>query len=130
MPDPNPLFAVLVITMRGEGHVLIKDILTVLLKSKGLKVYTMRKGVAIEDVKEPLHDPFLKFVIISCTQEETREPILDLIGMIRAIRPDLKVAIGGPIAEGMGADIVISDPLKLFETLMGVYQKVITVCSP
>ncbi|MCP8308000.1 MAG: cobalamin B12-binding domain-containing protein [archaeon] len=117
-PTPNPLFTVLVITVKGEGHIVVKDLLTVLLKAKGLKVYEMRKGVVIEEILEHLSDPSLKFVIISCTQEETRESIIDLIERIREIRSDLKIVTGGPIAEGLGADIVISDPSKLFDTLI------------
>ena len=123
VPTPNPPFTILAITVRGEGHVLIKDMLAVLLKAKGLKIFNMKKGVTVEDVLEPLSDPSLKFVIISCTQEETRESITDLIERIRGIRQDLKIMTGGPIAEGLGADIVISDPSKLFETLMGEYKK-------
>lgn len=123
VPTPNPPFTILAITVRGEGHVLIKDMLAVLLKVKGLKVFSMKKGVIVEDILEFLSDPSLKFVIISCTQEETRESITDLIKRIREIRPDLKIMTGGPIAEGLGADIVISDSSKLFETLMGEYKK-------
>ena len=123
VPTPNPPFTILAITMRGEGHVLIKDMLVVLLKVKGLKVFSMKKGVIVEDILEFLSDPSLKFVIISCTQEETRESITDLIKRIRGIRHDLKIVTGGAIAEGLGADIVISDPSKLFETLMGEYKK-------
>jgi methanogenic corrinoid protein MtbC1 len=123
VPAPNPPFTILAITVRGEGHVLIKDVLAVLLKAKGLKVFSMKKGVTVEDILEPLSDPSLKFVLISCTQEETRESITDLIKRIREIRQDLKIVTGGAIAEGLSADIVISDPSKLFETLMGEYKK-------
>jgi len=115
---PNPPFAVLVITVRGEGHVLIKDTLAILLKAKGLKVYNMQKGVLIDDISKYLSDLSLKFVIISCTQEETKEAIADLIERLKRTRSDLKIVAGGPIARGIGADIVISDPSNLFETLM------------
>jgi len=123
VPTPNPPFTVLAITVRGEGHVLIKDMLAVLLKAKGLNVFSMKKGVTVGDILEFMSDPSVKFVIISCTQEETRESITDLVKRIRGIRPDLKIVAGGAIAEGLSADIVISDPSKLFETLMDEYKK-------
>jgi methanogenic corrinoid protein MtbC1 len=122
-PTLNPPFAVTVITVKGEGHVLIKDMLAVLLKAKGLKVFNIMKGVVIEDMIEHLSDPSLRFVIISCTQEETRESITNLIKRIKRIRPDLRIMTGGHIAEGLGADIVLSDPSKLFNILMDEYKK-------
>lgn len=123
LPEPNPPFAVSVITVRGEGHILIKDILTVLLKAKGLKVYAMRRGVVMEDVIALLSDSSLKFVIISCTEEGTRGIVTNIIKRIRENRPDIKIIAGGPIAESMGADIVISDPSMLFETLFS-YKRI------
>ena len=119
-PALNPPFAVLVITVRGEGHVLIKDTLAILLKAMGSKVYNMQKGVLIDDILGYLSDPSLKFVIISCTQEETKESITNLIEGIKVIRSDLKIVAGGPIVGGIGADVVISDPSELFETLNGL----------
>ncbi|MCP8323071.1 MAG: cobalamin B12-binding domain-containing protein [Candidatus Methylarchaceae archaeon HK02M2] len=116
-PIPNPPFATLLITIRGEGHVLIKDTIATLLKAEGLKVYNLPKGVLIDDISKYLTDPSLKFVIISCTQKETKEAINDLIEMIKRTRSDLKIVAGGPIAEGISADIVISNPSELFKTL-------------
>ncbi len=105
------------ITIRGEGHVLIKDTIATLLKAEGLKVYNLPKGVLIDDISKYLMDPSLKFIIISCTQKETKEAIIDLIEMIKRTRSDIQIVAGGPIAGGIGADIVISNPLELFETL-------------
>lgn len=116
-PLPNPPLATLLITIRGEGHVLIKDTIATLLKAEGLKVYNLPKGVLIDDISEYLTDPSLKFVIISCTQKETKKAIIDLIEMIKRTRSDLKIVAGGPIAEGISADIVISNPSELFKTL-------------
>ncbi len=116
-PLPNPPLATLLITIRGEGHVLIKDTIATLLKAEGLKVYNLPKGVLIDDISKYLTDPSLKFVIISCTQKETKEAINDLIEMIKRTRSDLKIVAGGPIAEGISADIVISNPSELFKTL-------------
>jgi len=42
---------------------------------------------------------------------------------MKETRSDLKIVSGGPLSGSLSGDIVISDPSKLFETLIGIYEK-------
>jgi len=122
-PPPNPPFSILVVCVRGEGHVIMRDIIALMLKSKGLKVFSSKKGVLVGDISEPLSDRSLKFVILSCIEEATKATLSAFVKGVRAARPDVKIVAGGPIAGYAGADVVLSDPSKLFDTLMDLYNK-------
>jgi len=114
VPDAvGPPFSVLVATVRGEGHVLARDAISLLLASRGLRIYRPRKGVVPEDLAEGLADPSLKYLILSCCQDETRGPLIDLIKRAKAARPDLLVITGGRIAGGLGEDHTLPDPASL-----------------
>lgn len=116
-PPENPPFSVAVVTVRGEGHVLMRDVLSLLLKSKGVRVYSSRKGVVPEDLKEPISDPSLKWIVISCTESDLDDQVIGLIRWAKERRNDLKVIAGGPQAEKVGADIVAKGTSDLLDAL-------------
>lgn len=122
-PPPDPRFSVLVATVKGEGHVLMRDIIALLVKSKGIKVYSFKKGVSIEDLNEPFSDPSLKFVILSCIESRTKEKVQNLIKGIKDKKPELKIIAGGLLAESVGADLVISEPSAIYGTLLELAKK-------
>lgn|GEM_PF-631978 len=117
-PDAAP--SVFVGTVKGEGHVTMRDVITSLLKAKGLRVYSSKKGITLEELKEPLADRALKAVVLSCTESGTKPALETLIKGIRSARPDIKVIAGGQFAGEAGADIVLSDPLRLYDTIMAL----------
>ncbi|MGA2572819.1 MAG: cobalamin B12-binding domain-containing protein [Candidatus Methanomethylicaceae archaeon] len=116
--QPKPPFSVIVATVKAEGHTLMRDILALMLKSRGLKVYTSRRGVLVEDLGEPLSDSSLKFVVLSCIEDQSKPNLEKLVKGIRAKRPDMRIIAGGPLAELSGADMVIADPVRVYDTLM------------
>ncbi|MDI9609347.1 MAG: hypothetical protein QFX34_03605 [Candidatus Verstraetearchaeota archaeon] len=116
-PTEDPPFAAAVVAVRGEGHVLMRDVIALLLKSQGVKVYSGRKGVVPDDLAEPISDPKLKWLVISCTESELNDQVSGLIRWAKERRPDVKVVAGGPQAGRVGADIVASDPTDLLKAL-------------
>jgi methanogenic corrinoid protein MtbC1 len=107
-PKDRP-FSVLVVTVLGEGHVLMREILATLLRARGLKVYTSRKGVRIGDLSEALADPRLRFVVLSCIQSDLQESVQALVKGVKERRKDVTVIAGGPMAAHSGADVVVND---------------------
>jgi len=116
-PPESPPFSVMVATVKGEGHVLMKEIIVTLLKSKGLKVYSMKKGVLLEDMEGALADPSLKFIVLSCIEGQTEDRLCNLVKGIRVKRPDIKIVAGGPAAYIVRADIAPSDPSAIYASL-------------
>ncbi|MEN3057562.1 MAG: hypothetical protein ABC542_04385 [Candidatus Methanosuratincola petrocarbonis] len=113
----NPPFSAAVFTVRGEGHVPMRDVLSLLLRSRGVRVYSSRKGVVPEDLAEPISDPSLKWLVVSCTEAELNGQVIALIRWAKQKRPDLRVVAGGPQAGKVGADIVANDPSDLLRAL-------------
>lgn len=118
-PSQDRGFSAIVATVRGEGHVLMRDVISVLLRSKGVRVYSSRKGVTLEDLAEALADPGLKYVVLSCVEEGLNDQVASLIGSVRSMRPGIKVVAGGPQAEKVGADLATSD-LSVLLKEMGI----------
>lgn len=116
----KPPFSVIVVTVKAEGHTLMRDILALMLKSRGLKVYTSKRGVIAEDLGEPLSDGSLKFVVLSCVEDQSKPNLEKLVKGIRAKRPDVRIIAGGPLAELSIADVLISDPARVYDTLMNL----------
>jgi len=123
IPVPqNAPFSVLVMTVKGEGHITMRDVIALLLKSKGLKVFSSRKGLTLEDVSPFLLDRSLKIIVLSCTEDGTK-PVLDkIVRGVRAARPDIKIVAGGQFAGFSGADVLLQDPTKLYDTLLGLQR--------
>jgi len=121
-PPPNPPLSALVATVRSEGHITMRDVITLLLKSKGLKVYSSKKGIMLGDVSQLLSDRSLKCVVLSCTEEGTKATLDAFVKGIRAARPDIKIVAGGPFAGWSGADVVLQDPMKLYDTIMALQK--------
>lgn len=117
---PNPPPSVLVATVRGEGHITMRDVIAILLKAKGLKVYSSKKGVTLEEVSPFLSENSLKCVVLSCTEDGTKAALDSLVKGIRTARSDVKIVAGGPFAGWSGADVVLQDPLKLYNTVMAL----------
>jgi len=117
----KPPFSVLVAAVKGEGHITTKDLIALLLKAKGLNVYNSKRGILLEDISQILSDPSLKFVILTCTEEATKSTIDTLIKGIRDTRPDVKIIAGGPFSGSVDADKVLSDPLRLYDTLSAFF---------
>lgn len=109
--------SVIVATARGEGHILMKEIIATMLRSRGFTVHSSRRGVTIEDLREALSDPALKFAILSCIDPDALESSIALVVGIRAARGDVKVIAGGPLAQKVGADIALSDPKEIYGVL-------------
>jgi methanogenic corrinoid protein MtbC1 len=116
-------FSVLVVTVLGEGHVLMRDIVTILLRAKGLKVYTSKRGVQIGDVSEALSDPTLSFVVLSCVEPRTETKLRAFVDKVREQRRDIAIIAGGPLASKSGADIIVDDPTKLGPKILGYSEK-------
>lgn len=113
----DPPFSVLMVTVLGEGHVTMKEILVTMLKAKGIKVYTYRKGVKIGDVSEALSDPKLRFVVLSCIETSLAATVQEFVKGVKEQRKDVMVIAGGPMAEKSGADLVTSD-LEKFDSIV------------
>ncbi len=108
-PPKDPPFAAAVVAVRGEGHVLMRDVISLLLKSLGVKVYSWRKGVLPEDLAEAISDPALKWLVLSCTEGGLNDQVAALIRWVKERRPDVKAIAGGPQAMAVGADLVEND---------------------
>ncbi|HPC27604.1 MAG TPA: hypothetical protein PKX17_02640 [Candidatus Methanomethylicus sp.] len=106
---PPPPYSVLVATALGEGHVLMKAIISTMLRAKGLKVYSSLRGLRPEDADAALSDPMLRFVVLSCIESGIQGPSRDLIKHVKEKRKDVVTIAGGPAAKDCGADIVTSD---------------------
>lgn len=117
-PPKNPPFSVVVATVYSEGHVTMRDVIATLLRSKGLKVYGIKKGIRASDIDGPLLDKSLKYIVLSCSEDATKPIIDDLIKVIKARRPDVKIVAGGAMAPKSGADIILNDPLQLYTTMV------------
>ena len=114
----NPPFSVLVINVRGENHVLTKDIIALLIKTRGIMAHSVKRGVVYEDISGFIADHSLKFVIISNTQSDTVEAASHLVRQIRMVRPEIKIIAGGATSSLIGADIVLNEPLEICRAIM------------
>ncbi|MBI4773371.1 MAG: cobalamin B12-binding domain-containing protein [Deltaproteobacteria bacterium] len=114
----KPPFSVLVASVKGEGHITTRDVIAILLKAKGLNIYSLRKGILLEDISQILLDHSLRFVILTCTEDRTKSSVEAIIEGVRAARPDVKIIAGGPLADSLRVDEVLSDPLKLYDRLV------------
>lgn len=117
LPEKPP-FSVVVATARSEGHITMRDVIAIMLKAKGLRVYSWRKGITSSDLEGPLADSTLKYVVLSCCEPVTKPIIESLIKEVRTKRTDIKIIAGGAFAPRIGADIVLNDPLKLYQLLV------------
>jgi methanogenic corrinoid protein MtbC1 len=123
IPAPqNAPLSVLVMTVKGEGHITMRDVIALLLKSKGLKVYSSRKGITLEDVSPFLQNRSLKVIVLSCTEDGTKMVLDKLVRGVRAARPDIRIVASGQFAGFSGADVLLQDPTKLYDTLMGLQR--------
>jgi methanogenic corrinoid protein MtbC1 len=119
IPLPEkPRFSVVVATVWAEGHITMRDVIAIMLKAKGLRVYTSRKGITAADLHGPLADKTLRYVVLSCTEEGTKPTLDALAKEIKARRPDVKIIAGGPMANSSGADIILNDSLKLYTVML------------
>ncbi|MEM3040108.1 MAG: cobalamin-dependent protein [Candidatus Methanomethylicaceae archaeon] len=123
IPPGSPHFSAIVATVRGEGHTLMRDIIATYLRSKNIKVYCPKRGITIDDLKEELSDPSLRFLVLSCIDSDTEKILKETLASVRRIRPDVKIIAGGPLAEKIGADAVTSNMSETF-ALMKVYVDV------
>ncbi|MGC8936357.1 MAG: cobalamin B12-binding domain-containing protein [Candidatus Methanomethylicaceae archaeon] len=114
----SPLFSALVATVRGEGHTLMRDIVASYLRSKNIKVYCPKRGITIDDIKEELSDPSLRFVVLSCIDSDTEEALKSIISSVRRVRPDIKIIAGGPLAGKIGADATASSISGVLDAMM------------
>jgi len=105
----EPPFSMLMVTVLGEGHVTMREIIGTMLKARGIKVYTSRKGVQIGDVSEALSDMKLRFVVLSCIETSVVDAVQAFVRRVKEERKDVTVIAGGPMADRSGADIVTSD---------------------
>ncbi len=119
IPAPqNPPFSVVVATARSEGHITMRDVIAIMLKAKGLRVYSWRKGIVAADLEGALSDASLRFVVLSTCEPGTK-PILDaLMSEVRTKRPDVKIVAGGAFAPRINADLLLNDALKLYQFLV------------
>lgn len=118
-PSKEPPFSVLVVTVLGEGHILMRDIIKTMLRAKGLKVYTSKRGVRIDDVSEALSDPTLNFVVLSCIESPTEAKLFAFVEGVREQRRDVKIIAGGPLAGKSGADLILDDLGSLKSSIFG-----------
>lgn len=116
-PAPCGATAILVCTARGEGHVLMKDIVALLLRSKGFKVYSYRRGLIVDDLSESLADRSLRYVVISCTQDDIIPSAITLVDGIRVRRNNVTIIAGGPMASEIRADVVAKDIQSLYAAI-------------
>jgi methanogenic corrinoid protein MtbC1 len=117
MPEKPP-FSVIVATARSEGHITMRDVIAIMLKAKGLRVYSWRKGIIPPDLAGVLADSTLKYFVLSCCEPVTKPIVDSLIKEVRTKRTDIKIVAGGAFAPRIGADIVLDDPLKLYDELL------------
>jgi methanogenic corrinoid protein MtbC1 len=119
IPIPEkPPFSVIVATVHSEGHITMRDIIATMLRSKGLKVYGMKKGITANNIDGPLSDQTLKYVVLSCSEDASKPNLDELTKAIRERRPDVQIVAGGAMAPRSGADMVLNDPLKLYSLLV------------
>ena len=104
---------VIVATAKNEGHLLMKEIIITYIKSLGFNVISSR-GININDLKNPL----VKFLVLSCIEDETEKELKEIIEKVRSIRSDLKIIAGGRIANRIGADYVVSNLSELKNILL------------
>lgn len=114
----SPLFSALVATVRGEGHTLMRDIVASYLRSKNIKVYCPKRGITIDDIKEELSDPSLRFIVLSCIDSDTEEALKSIISSVRRLRPEIKIIAGGPLAGKIGADAIASSISEVLDAMM------------
>ncbi len=116
-PPQAGAHAILVCTARGENHVLMRDIVALLLRARGFRVYSYRRGLTVDDLSEALGDNSLRHAVISCIQDDAVQPAAELVDGIKARRPDVTVIAGGPMASRVHADTITDDIESLFAAI-------------
>jgi methanogenic corrinoid protein MtbC1 len=101
----------------------MRDIIATMLRAKGLKIYTSKRGVRIDDVSEALSDPKLNFVVLSCVEPRTEDKLRTFVDAVRKQRKDVAIIAGGPLAVKSGADLIVNDPSELGHTILGYSEK-------
>ncbi len=96
----------------------MRDIVASYLRSKNIKVYCPKRGITIDDIKEELSDPSLRFVVLSCIDSDTEEALKSIISSVRRVRPDIKIIAGGPLAGKIGADATASSISGVLDAMM------------
>ncbi|MDH5806898.1 MAG: cobalamin B12-binding domain-containing protein [Candidatus Methanomethylicaceae archaeon] len=110
--------SIIVATIEGEGHILMKEIIAAYLRSLGFKVYSPKGGINIDKLSNL--DSSIKILVLSCIQDDTEENLKKLIKEVKKLLPDIKIIAGGPIAHRIGADYVVSNILELKNILLNI----------
>ncbi len=93
----EPIGVAIFACVKGEGHSLIKDILSLIFKAEGFKVHNFRKPATPESIVNKVKETSGGIVVFSATQPKTIPTIKEVLEILKkeSLREKVKIMLGG-----------------------------------
>ncbi len=120
---------VILATVKGDIHDIGKNIVKVLLENYGFDVIDLGRDVDYQRVADAAMDKEIKLVGLSALMTTTLKSMEETIKLVRSVRPDCKIVVGGAVltpeyAERIGADYYARDAKATVDAAREVYSAV------
>ncbi len=117
---------VVLATVKGDIHDIGKNIVKVLLENYGFDVIDLGRDVEYQAVADAAMSPDVKVVGLSALMTTTLKAMEETITLVKQVRPDCKIVVGGAVltpeyAEKIGADYYSKDAKATVDAAREVY---------
>ena len=117
---------VVLATVKGDIHDIGKNIVKVLLENYGYEVIDLGRDVEYQAVADAAQTEGVKLVGLSALMTTTLKSMAETIALVKQVRPDCKIVVGGAVltpeyAEKIGADFYARDAKATVDAAKTVY---------
>ncbi|MEX2720113.1 MAG: B12-binding domain-containing protein [Candidatus Wukongarchaeota archaeon] len=93
----EPIGVAIFACVKGEGHSIIKDILSLIFKAEGFKVHNFRKPATPETIANKVKESGGGILVFSATQAKTIPTIKEVLETLKkeSVREKVKIMFGG-----------------------------------
>ena len=117
---------VVLATVKGDVHDIGKNIVKVLLENYGYEVIDLGRDVEYQAVADAAMPEDVKLVGLSALMTTTLKSMEETIALLRKVKPDIKIVVGGAglapeYAEKIGADFYAKDAKATVDAARQIY---------
>ncbi|MGN0638231.1 MAG: homocysteine S-methyltransferase family protein [Huintestinicola sp.] len=117
---------VVLATVKGDIHDIGKNIVKVLLENYGYEVIDLGRDVEYQAVADAAMPDDVKLVGLSALMTTTLKSMEETIALLRKVKPDIKIVVGGAVltpeyAEKIGADFYAKDAKATVDAARQIY---------
>ena len=117
---------VVLATVKGDIHDIGKNIVKVLLENYGYEVIDLGRDVEYQAVADAAMPEDVKLVGLSALMTTTLKSMEETIALLRKVKPDIKIVVGGAVltpeyAEKIGADFYAKDAKATVDAARQIY---------